>query len=427
MTYELSGSQHVLHNKLKNGDFHKLPFTYISEYDDETTPNIIKWRKRREYSSVTLSTTWNTEVLPGWRVKASDEGSVSVAVAPVMNDGTRLWSRDGGKVVAFTFSGTATATMEQDIDYFNEFYMNYGTAAASFYHISGNVFCNIGVVTDSTVNNIFNLYSGSAGAYFRTGGVLLCPGTIESSMIYQVTLNGISGESVGVGGFSWVLGKQIPYCPYSHSFVEEAIPTDGLIMFEDEVALGYEAIGEDLYLYQTYGDPLCVDNLPPTGVPRESWAVSDQVGTSQHNAHATRNPYINSEIGWFTDEALHGTRVPSIDFADMGNSTRNANIVNATSLTAGVWQYVFGTWGHFGITTQPAYTSGSLAQLQVMEFAKHSRVAIGLPANPGQSFTLTAGGSGKMDGWDQIHIHFIIPQELSVDPPYRTFKIGRKI
>lgn len=433
--YKLSGKQHTVHNKLFNGNFNRTSYNYSPfpkyAYGIDGDMTHVRWYRERDRTGKMLTTDWNIDILPHWRVRCTEGLNAAIDFNSLDANQNRVWSREGGNVAVFSFDASGDVIIEQDIDYFNEFYLQKATCAFSMYNVSGSVHCKYYIVTDKEEVAVFGTYANIANPRYRGVAVTDCSGDMDKLTI-RIVLSGLAGDSVGISGVSFVLGQILPYCPYSQSYVETALPSGAVLLFDGDVALGFQKYDKNVLLYQTYGDPLNIENLFSSSETLDSFSVIDILGSSQHNAHYSYNPYIQAPTSWTTAGAQHAVRIPNIDFADLGNSSRKPSpfvAVKSGGVGGAGWEYRFGSWVDFGIDNDSTlYTTRSVPYYNVMEFAKHTRMAIALPASGGQDFTATTTytDNGAMDGWEETHRHYITISDKETLPPYRNFRVGIK-
>lgn len=419
-------------NKLNNGNFAILPFEYSRKVlcygENVVEDKRVSWYKERYRKKVLLSEEIDRSTVIGWDIWCDSTEGVSLEYDPIdTNTGYRLWSRDGGHVLLANFKTDCVLYMEQELYSFNEFPMNDATIGISAYPVSGhpNVYCEFDYGNEDPAG-VMSVYIGKFGKFFRVTEKTTCPGRMNKFVV-RFRVSGSSGDAIGISGIALLLGDNRPECPYSDNSVYYTIPSGTILLTEgDKCPQGYEELDSGYMFYQTYGDATSLTTYPGKEIELTNYPMQDTIGTDQHNAHYSNNPFITVDSGWLTDEAWRGLRLRGLDLSDRGGETRQPNLIwylNTFSLGFG---------GQWGTIIDAAFSGATEIEGQksilVNEFSKSSRVLQALPATSGTAFDLVSGSdSGKIDEWDQKHMHWVVPEKGETLPPYRPYRSCMKL
>ena len=451
----------ALHNKLKNGGFTVIPFEYVpykfktiklTQPDTEPTPygnkpvRRLTWFKDRRTTGVTLSDVVDRTVVPGWSVTCSKKDGATIEYNPIdPNTGYRIWSRDGGQVLAIKFNTECTVTISQIIDYFNEFYLQEYTVGLGGYTMMGSPFVNARVDAGVRVDGILTAFGNSFGDYRRVCKTSTFPGD-STKMVLSVEINGKSKEEIGISGIMLCLGRYSIECPFADNPVYYELPA-GTVLFSQtaDVFEGYEDVGDDCLFYQTYGDALSIDNSPPVSIqnPELEYTPQMRLGNDNHNAHFSHDPFSEGELEWLSDVAWGAIRIKSPDFNDRGLKNpapvgpsdyylRLPDIYWLIKKWATGDTIRFAGWNRFdmdALNLEDGNEFPADTEITLNEFARTTRMAIFLPGSPGlYKSSSTDVYSKYMDLIEQEHRHlFRANKDEKTLPPYKVFKACRKI
>jgi hypothetical protein len=408
-------------NWLKNGNFARIAREATPKsYPEVTSPSVIPRITIADVltpvdASLLVGSTPENYVVGGWSIYGNQNEAGAVDFDPINAvTGVRRRSFDSGHLLRVTFYDDTTITLEQEVDVINQFRGMPATFAFSAEKIEGEVKVfpefDFGVSTISS----YPFFASQIGSYRRIVHALEeCPLDMEKIVI-RLKVSGRKGQSIGIAGCAFALGRFDLNLPYSEHPGDVALPRGSVILWEgDSCPPGFRPVPEadEKMLFQTFGDPNVVsgatEEYPETmgGVFADSKPELRQtLGDDQHFVHQ-RDGMVGAPVERFSsDEPDVQRRIQSPDFNDQG-------------IPAGPGP----TW--------------ATRQKSLVWFDGHGVDFPGMnPLNPKEveDFKRTTEQNEVLPGgvplyWPDAHKHSFVPVNAVILPPYASFRFCEKI
>jgi len=417
---------HNVVNEIKNGDFRKAPYSYrpapVFRRGGDDAPRVT-WIRESKGLSVLVSED-PSFLISYWKAWSSTNQGVSLSFNPLnTKQGTRTGSKDGGNVLHIVFKQTCSLYLEYELESFEHLVFAPITFSTSLYSLEGSPEFRMGLIQKGDeLTNVMAVFCGGLGGYYRATEEFDGRSDMEKAVV-QIEVKGRQGESVGLGGVSLTLGNNGPICPYTQDLTEDLIPPGAIVFTEADSLPGFDLLDDEVLLYHTLGDPLSLTCREAGSYEVSNHKLISSFGRDDHGTHSREIPFLEGLDGWYSTEAWRGVKVLSSDLADRGSDSRPMNF--ATLLGGGAYWNVatydpdWTSTTFSGLDLTPLAT-GTVLDLKVHNLAKTTRVAVGLPASPGRSWS--GSESDFKNGWEVQHYHYLIPEPEVILPPYKSYR-----
>lgn len=197
---------------------------------------------------------------------------------------------DGGNLVTVSFYETGSVSFRQSIESYHKFLGKPIAVGLSGSSTVKGVRLVIKIDTGVKVIESRPFFSDYFGSYYRMlAGFDVPLGATKLDVIIQLSGTGICHADIS--GAALAIGAYAGDIPFSDSLPDVALPSGTVIGWVGESCpAGFRAVGEDVYMHQTLGDPNAVRGNLSTG-------AGTVVGTLGDRGNLTVGSHTHAHVG----------------------------------------------------------------------------------------------------------------------------------